>query len=47
MFGWLRRIETGTTTWRDARAAALWLAMMWLAGFVMGGLLVLFVLRRS
>lgn len=47
MFGWLRRIEAGTTTWRDAETAIFWLAAMWAIGFVMDAVLVLFVFKHS
>ena len=47
MFGLFRRIESGTTTWRDAQAVSLWLAAMWVIGFVMGAVLVLFVFKHS
>ena len=40
MLTWLRRIESGTTTWRDAEAAIFWLALMFGVGFVAGAVLV-------
>ena len=40
MFRWLGRIESGTTTWRDAEAAVFWLALMLCVGFVAGAVLV-------
>ena len=47
MFGWLRRVESGTTTYHDAEAAVFWLAVMWVIGFLMGAILVLFVFKHS
>ena len=40
MLKWLRRIESGTTTWRDAEAAVFWLAGALVGGFVAGAVLV-------
>ena len=46
MFGWLRRIEAGTTTWRDAQAAVFWMWGMAALGFAAGALLVWLVCKR-
>ena len=41
MFGWLRRIESGTTTYRDAQAAVVTVAGAFAIGAIFGAVFTL------